>query len=365
VLFGLFYLSTAISILYSDNLDEALRKLVLKLPILFFPLVCMTFKQTTFDSRIKMVGILNYAVFLPAVVSVYNYFLNKRLYDQLILESKPLPVEFGYGIYHIQFSILLASAVVFGMYSIIRMIRENQRNLWLLVIGIITCVNFIAIHILSARTGLVAMYFGIFAIVLSSLRSTSIGFKLGAAAICIILPLTLFFSSTSLQNRLKNSIIDLKVVMSGSNANEYSFAMRVEGWKNAIDIIDRNPFQGVGVGDADKELYNNFASFNPSIDLKNRRNPHNQFLETAVQSGLLSAILFLITLIAPIVLKSSHRGNSLLIALVLLMFISSNFESILERQASVVAYSTLLAFAYMFKRRDNILAGPISAPASS
>ena len=364
-LFTLLYVFAAISFFYSEDQDEAVRKLILKLPLLFFPLFYLTLKKTTFNTRIYLVAILNYGVFLPSSVSVYNYISNKKLFDQLILESKPLPIEFGYGIYHIQFSILLAAAVVFGLYAVIRLFRKGRKDIITWTILTLTVVNAVNIHILSARTGLVAMYAGLLAVIAGSLKGIELKYKIMAVAVCILAPAALFLSSTSLQNRLKNSLVDLKVVMSGSNANEYSFAMRVEGWKNAIDIIDRHPLEGVGIGDADKELYENFKTFNPSIEPNNRRNPHHQMLENAVQSGVPSALLFLILLIVIMTRKtSSPHGNHLLTGIVLLLFISSNFESILESQASIVAFSAFLALAYVFDRKDPS-ESPISEPAFS
>jgi O-antigen ligase len=304
-------------------------------------------------NRHRLVIILNYAVFLPSIVSVYNYWINKALFDQLILESKPIPIEFGYGIYHIQFSIILASAVVFGCFSIISMLRQSNKDASFYFLCILTGLNMICIHILSARTGLLGMYFGLLIVFLYSIRQTSRKLRLWILPAFIILPFILFFSSTSLQNRLKNSIEDLKVAIKGSNANDYSFAMRVAAWGNSMDIIKRHPLTGVGIGDADETLTNNFETFNPSIESYNRRNPHNQVLETAVQSGLISSALFILALLGIALLKPSATSSYEAIALVLLFFISSNFESILESQASVVAFSAFLALAWYFATPDN------------
>ena len=90
-------------------------KIILKLPLLLIPFAVFSFKNVTENLRHKMIVVFNYAMFLPAVVSVYNYLINKTLFDDLILQSKPLPVEFGYGLYHIQFSVLLAAAIVLAI----------------------------------------------------------------------------------------------------------------------------------------------------------------------------------------------------------------------------------------------------------
>lgn len=348
LLFLLFYLSSSVSGLYSENTGEALRKLLLKIPILLFPLCYLALKNMGYGMRLKLQAILAYAVFLPAAVSVYNYFINKRLFDQLIQESKPLPIEFGYGIYHIQFSIILACSIVFSVYTLVAQFRDKRMDAWSWFLLLSTLFNFFAIHVLSARTGLLAMYFGLLVLLLNVLWQVGRKARIYLIASAIVLPMVLFVASPSLQKRLRNSIEDLNVVIKGTNANDFSFAMRVAGWHNAIDVIKRHPLQGAGIGDADKVLHENFASFNPSIEPENRRNPHNQILESAAQSGIISSLLFVGLLVAMSFIKS-HGSTALpTTAIALLLFVSSNFESILERQASVIAFSLFLAMAFAY-----------------
>jgi O-antigen ligase len=343
LLFVLFFLSSAASFLYSQNTEEASRKLILKLPILCFPLVFNALKKSESKHFISMVLIGLYAMYLPAIVSVYNYLSNKTLFDQLILESKPLPIEFGYGIYHIQFSIILAISVVFAVYLLLQRNEWNLSKINVSVISAIGLSNFIFLHILSARTGLLAMYFGLLIILLPVLFKLPLRNKIIAISLGLTLPLIMFAMSSSLSNRVSNTLADFEVAWNGKDANDYSFAMRVQAWKNAVQVIKKNPILGTGIGDADKELQENFAQMNSSITPENRKNPHFQFLETASQSGLISASLYLLIVLFSIFGQSNK--NYVLASMALLLFLASCFESILERQASVVAFSAFMALA--------------------
>lgn len=350
-LFVLYFLSSAISFFYSENTDEASRKLILKLPILCFPLVFNALRKTESKHFPNLILIGLYAMYLPAVVSVYNYISNKTLFDQLILESKPLPIEFGYGIYHIQFSILLALSVVLGVFILLHRKAWNLSAFNKTFIGVISLLNFVFIHILSARTGLLALYVGLLMILLPALIKMPLRSKIISVVAGLLLPIVILSLSSSLRNRLSNTAADFEVAWSGKDANDYSFAMRVQAWKNAIQVIKKNPIIGVGIGDADKELQENFALMNSSITAANRKNPHFQFLETATQSGIVSACIFLLILLYSLFGKSNK--NSLLASIVLLLFLASCFESILERQASVVAYSAFIAIALAYGSREN------------
>lgn len=298
-----------------------------------------------------MVLVYLYAMYLPAWVSVYNYLINKTLFDQLILESKPLPIEFGYGIYHIQFSILLASSVVLGVYVLIRRIEFSITRLQQMLIGILSAINFIFIHILSARTGLLALYVGLLILLLPVVFKWSFKGKVIAILSACLLPFILFTFSSSLRNRLQNTVSDFEVAWSGKDANDYSFAMRVQAWKNAAQVIKQQPILGVGIGDADKELHDNFARMNSSMTEANRKNPHLQFLENSVQSGLISGILYLSLVFFMVFAK--RKPNILISAVLMMLFVASCFESILERQASVVAFAAIIAFAMAFSAQKD------------
>lgn len=294
----------------------------------------------------KTIGILilAYATYLPAVVSVYNYLSNKSLFDQLILESKPLPIEFGYGIYHIQFSIFLALSILFTFNQIIILYQNKNYNLFFFFLILLGVSNFVFIHILSARTGLLSLYVGLLAMIGLQFKLFNLKQKLIALILIILLPISIYFFSSSIQNRVQNTMTDFKVVWKGENANEYSFAMRVQAWKNSLLTIQKHPLLGVGIGDAEKVLYDEFATNNPSIEPKNRRNPHFQFLESSVQSGLINGLLFL-SIAIYLLIHSYRKSNIILFSVVISLLVSSCFESILERQTSLIAFVFFIGLA--------------------
>lgn len=349
LLFIAFYLVTALTFFNSYNSSEASRKLILKLPILLFPLILIAFKSVA-SLKSELTGILLFGTYFPAIVSVYNYFSNKTLFDQLILESKPLPIEFGYGIYHIQFSVVLACSILIGFYYLLANFNKTKNNLSYYTIGALTFINFLSLHILSARTGLLACYVGIIVIVFTWLRKANKSIFKYAIVAMIVLPFLAYFGSKSLQNRVTNTIADLKVVMQKADPNDYSFAMRVEAWKNASNLISQYPLTGVGVGDADSALFNNFEIVNPKIVKENRKNPHFQLLESGVQSGLFAMLFYLSIIVFGVVI--TLRKKALVSAIIILLFIASCFESILESQASVAAFCLFIPLAFIVSKND-------------
>ncbi len=337
------FILTALSLIFTNNFNTSFDKIILKLPLLLIPFAVFSFKNVTENFRHKMIVVFNYAMFLPAVVSVYNYLINKTLFDDLILQSKPLPVEFGYGLYHIQFSVLLAAAIVLGVIALLQnTIRNNQMTFWFLLV--LVGVNIVSLHVLSARTGLLSLYAAAFVVIYQYFKKIEIKKKVTISALVILLPLLFILFSTSLKNRIFNTYEDLKVTVSGKDANDYSMAMRVAAWYNAFDVIKENPLLGVGVGNVDAVLKENFEEFNPQITPQNRKNPHNQFIETAVESGVLNGVLLLLFFGLLLFLKFDKQTKLSLSAIGILFFTACLFESLLERQSTVVGIVMIVAF---------------------
>lgn len=337
------FMLTSLSLVYTNNFNTSFDKIILKLPLLLIPFAVFSFKNVTENLRHKMIVVFNYAMFLPAVVSVYNYLINKTLFDDLILQSKPLPVEFGYGLYHIQFSVLLAAAIVLGVIALLQnTIRNNQMAFWFLLV--LVGVNIVSLHVLSARTGLLSLYAAAFVVIYQYFKKIELKKKITISALVILLPLLFILFSTSLKNRIFNTYEDLKVTVSGKDANDYSMAMRVAAWYNAFDVIKENPLLGVGVGNVERVLKENFEEFNPQITPQNRKNPHNQFIETAVESGVLNGVLLLMFFGLLLFLKFDKQTKLSLSAIGILFFTACLFESLLERQSTVVGIVMIVAF---------------------
>jgi O-antigen ligase len=240
----------------------------------------------------------------------------------------------------------MALAIVIGIYYCIERYIEKGSLIYK-SIALLTFFNIIFIHILSARTGLLGCYAGILIIAIYALRKAGKKAFIISLSAGIMVPVIMISLSSSLQNRLSNSISDLQVVIQHADPNDYSCAMRVEAWKNAVNVIKKSPLSGVGIGDAEKVLQDNFEEFNPAIEKDNRKNPHFQMLESAVQSGLPALILLLILFVYGI--SSGIKTMPLFAAILTLLFLSSCFESILERQASVAAFAVFIAWGLSYQ----------------
>jgi len=330
------------SVSYSVNQAEAWRKLLLKAPFFLSFLLWPLFSKMKLSHKIGVLIVFNYAVFFTGSVSSLVYLLNRSYFDPLILQAKPIPISFGYGIYHIQFSLLNAIAGINGLLLLFFYKKNITHDLSILLL-IITLCNIVNLHILSARTGIMGFYLAAFAL------GVFVGIKKGKILkwsflilLCIvILPTFAYFISGSFRNRIANSMEDMETIIASKNPNDKSVAMRVEAWKTSISLIKKNAIIGVGLGDLETNLQEEYVINQTLLSPYNRKNPHNQFLETGIHTGVLGMLLLFTFFITYLI---SSQNNPMMLCVGVIIFSAMFFESMLERQVSINTMSFFLGF---------------------
>jgi O-antigen ligase len=333
--------------LLSENKHIATDVLLNKLPFLLFPLIVIALKQLPQRLLVQIAAFYVYMCYFTAAVSVFVYFRNKDYFDILILQAKSIPVSFGYGVFHIQFSILLALSILLSLWLVWKPMRSAAWYFKLFLISV-TILNFFYMHVLAARTGLIAIYLILIFVVIGVLFKNYPKKAIYITLFLALLIAAIFQFSDSLKNRLANTREDLKVVMTLDNPNEQSLATRIEAWRISLILLKGNPITGIGLGDVESKMWVKYPEANTRLQPRNYKKPHNQFLETALQGGVF-ALIFL-TLILFVYYRNNKRF--LLVKSFLFLFIFSFiFESMLERQVSTVGFGFFLAFVQSLSQR--------------
>lgn len=311
-----------------------------KLPLLLLPVgfasVSLTKKQVW--------GVL---LFFNAVITVFSvastlyYFNHFDAINASLIESKSVPVwPVKKGISHIYFGVLMSFSIVNSLYFLL---NEKQTVVFTrdrLVFGSLGLLNFVIIHLLSARTGLVALYGGLGVLALHTVwQYRRIKMVWLALIILPLIPVIAYAVLPSFRNKIINSVTDIQINRAGGDINHRSFSMRVEAWKTGIDIIEEHPLTGVGPGDLSREMAVQYDENQSVLWPENRVMPHNQFIENGVQLGLPYILFLLLVVWWPLIKwKQTHP---LQWAVSALFFFAMCFESVLERQIGV----TLFPFA--------------------
>jgi O-antigen ligase len=123
---------------------------------------------------------------------------------------------------------------------------------------------------------------------------------------------------------------------SSFNTREGSNQGRLETWKQAIEVIERHPVMGVGIGNYPLEI-------KPSAGYREPIYAHNTYFDIAAETGILNALVWLALLVWAIVSfikKSKKNIVNLALASSLVMF---SVHSLVETAIYSPVVLTLLA----------------------
>ncbi len=137
---------------------------------------------------------------------------------------------------------------------------------------------------------------------------------------------------------------NIKQIEQGVSTENYEKVdIRISLWKNAYIAWKEKPIFGYGIGDAKHQLVKVHKERNITGAVKQNLNVHNQFLETAIQTGIIGLTVLLLVFAIPLY-QSIKKKQELLFLFLMICFINFMFESMLQRLAGV----SFFAFWYSF-----------------
>lgn len=309
-------------------------KLILKSPFLFAPLILSAvrdFRHWSWWLALQSL-ILSWIV----LASTFNYLKYSEFYNQMVLESKPIPLYSQ--VYHIEFSLLLALlSIASTIFLFINGKRDNRSfEYWILLAS--NVVNVAGLHLLSTRTGLIAFWLGL---AIAFFIMWPIKKSIGTAILVFVFLLISALFVPTVKNRITNSLQDLTAVVKGGDLNNKSFGQRWVAWKMGLKAISEKPVTGYGLGKVSEAIQKQHNSTPSGLKARNRINPHNQYIEIAIQSGIAGFLVFSLMLILAYKSMLITR-NQIAIGMLTALIIAMLFESILERQAGILCFGVLL-----------------------
>lgn len=326
-------LSAAVLLQFVEGLPMAKEsgfweKALLKLPLVLIPFN-LFWLVNSFSKTITLL-ILALPLTWLSGAGLLNYFDHQAFYNQMIAESKPVPLYSN--IYHIEYSILQAMVGLLLLFYLWDLGKSRFQGFTNNLLAMCLIVIVVSLHIFSARTGILAFWFGLFSGILLARKTR---FSMPWVLIGLFVSIVAMLAVPAVRNRMANTMADVTAVWNGKDLNNKSFGQRWVAWSASIDAIREKPWLGYGVQNVRMALDAQYAKNHHGLEPENRVNPHNQFLEMGIQSGVPGMLLLLIFGIFAL-FHGIRTRNGIFISVLMALGVSMMFESILERQAGVL-----------------------------
>lgn len=345
----LFYVLTALSVLYSTDVDTGLKMILRLLPFVLLPFIfsIIQLRKKTVFKLLKgyVFWMLLLCLYSHSQVLIklfknddilYNIFLNYYSYKSLANDT--------IGLHTTYYAYYIIVAVVFLMYFLFHEPRLKRRIFYFVILGYFT---FFVFHI-SARTPIFVLFlFYNFAILYYFFKRKRI--KQGI----FILLLFYFVSSIAVYNvRItRYRFQHLFGFTYASGVHHDDGLDKLLQWKSSA-MANNNVLFGEGIGDANQQIFKSYRIYGLDTYAERGYNAHNQFIQTYVELGLVGLLLLLF--IFGYYFSIFYRNRQLIPAVLLLLtFILYQTESYLQRHNGIVLFLFLICLFLNEEKKDS------------
>jgi O-antigen ligase len=274
---------------------------------------------------------LIWTMFLLCIGVGVNFFLHYEAIIDDLNHGRPVPVPRN----HIRFSLLLALSIFSGAWLWWR--RFYWRFAWerKVLLGVLLAL-FAFMHLLSVRSGLVALYAGLFFSIFWVIFHTG-RWKMGLAALAFVClcPVVAWKTMPSLQQRIAYMRYDWERYKNREGGT-YSDADRWISLEIGWTLFRDRPWTGVGAGDMQVEVQNIANNHFPQYSLDPKM-PHNQYIWLLAAFGLPGLLASMAGLLAPLFVRNWRRFY-LFAVFQVMVFLSFMVEYTLETAIGVAYY---------------------------
>ncbi len=336
-LLGLLWMAfIAVSYFWSEDKGHWERSFQVKMPLLLFPLAC-GFMPVFSARQLQRITVLIGLILTIGVLYSLSFLLID--YDKYISAYKfsgllPTPCVGD----HVRFSMSLALFIVWCIY----IWPWFETALFKRVTAVIMAVLAVYLHILAAKSGLVALYLFLSAwsIYLAFVKKKLVGLII-IFSIPVIIFLAIRFIPT-FGERKDYIYYAWTMLKEGDRSGKYGDIGRLMSYKIAFQRISEHPWIGVGAGDMLNEMKRGYDQYYPQVDEKARLLPHNQFLIIGLGCGIPAMLVFIAWVLYPLTWLRRNRKGFFFFVVWLLLLTQLLIEPVLEVQFGVFLYMFFL-----------------------
>jgi len=329
---SLFFLFSFLFLFIAPSFNDALSQIWVRLPWLVIPFSLAAIKNYKNQHIYLLISFLIFITTISAFIVLFNYFINYEFYQHKISIGQHIPTPIN----HIRFSLLMAFS---GISSIYFAIKNNTRltpydRLFFIFTSIFI---FISLHIFAIRSGLATYYI---ALLFLCLYFTFHFKKWWIIPTVLILssisPYLAYKNIQSFKNKIDYMMYDIQQIQNGTYGHNAD-ARRYRALEITKDLLNEKIILGYGLGNVKNTFTDYYQTHLPDVETKNQKIPHNQFVYTSLEMGLIGLFILLVSLFLPL-FSNLWFKNPLYVSFWLIIVASCMVENTLEGQLGLTYY---------------------------
>lgn len=331
LLFPIYFSILALSLTYTENFNDGLEILQRSLSLLFFPVIFLFVKEDALKVRklfkFLLIGIITslFYNFCVSSLEIFEFIIeqNYSWTKSFVLHNLREIMNYFGGL---NFAILIDSNYI-SLYILLILSYFSDKKIVKTYHFSIVFFLFAYLYLLASRAAfLIVIVLSIYSIF--TIKDQNKRFLL---TVIFILGCIVFTMNTKMFPEFSNKNVPSTI--------KTSLHSRLLTWKASFSAIKEEPFIGYGLGDAKPTLLRKYQELGYQQNFLKAYNSHNQFLETWLQTGIvgLSVLLSIFVLLG---YKLRRNKNEMMVLLIL--FISLFFESMLVRFNGIVFFSIII-----------------------
>ena len=272
----------------SEDKSQWWRMCLTNAPYLAIPLGIHAYRDPDWSLIKKCLAVFVLTAFVSSCIVFSDYLVHFGEYNEIYKSGQTIPTP----IIHVRYSyfIALSICIIFGMWMQGQITTKSER----IAAGVIGTFLILFIHFLAVRTGLLALYGGLFALLLIfAIRESKWRYVLGTLTLLIGFGFAAINLMPSLKNKIGYMKYDLKQLTEQGGLPQYSDNARITSIKHGLSVFIEHPIVGVGAGDIKMEMDKQYQLKSSNFPAHRRYLPISQYMFWLSTFGLVGTAMLM------------------------------------------------------------------------
>lgn len=338
-----YYLSELIWLIGSDDLQNSLQNLLMKLPLLIIPASIFVAGERLNQKKIDGLWIILIASTLIASASMLVLAIGASKNDEWNIFYSDL-AQWVHPGYYAMLIALVALVVVFARLDIGISKPTLLVLKTVLLIGLLTM-----LVLLSGRMQLIAI--AVVAILLGLLKLMKTPSWKSGLLLTLVIAIfgTAGFGLINYNERAIRMVHEFKEASIEPGQSLNSVETRLVVWNLGLEAIMEQPMFGHGNADTKALIAEKAVRDGHDVIKQKSIGAHNQYLDAWITKGIFGAILMLALVCYPLYLAFKEE-NLLVGSITVILGLSMLTESVLEREMGVLMFSIFIPLSIIYHR---------------